>query len=330
MGVTNFNNGIMATPNIGGDLNTYFASGNVQFVDGDLGVDGGTYGDSPSRPVKTIGQAVLNINAGGTIYVKARKTVVGATDPVPYAETVIIPNSKPNVTIIGIPNSRVQGALPEIKPATTTAALITVRAMGFSIFNMVINGLNGTGGGILLDDDGSTKVANGFTAMNCHFKNCVGTTATNAATGGAISWSTNGGAWQALIKGNKFYKNVGDIVLIGTAQTVPQDVVIEDNVFSGPASVVDCNLYLAGGSGMNGVVIRNNEFPCFPALGGGTNHTQLVLTGCVGILANNRFATSGKTFGAGGNNLVPTTVFMAGNFQEISAGANATGEIGRT
>jgi hypothetical protein len=141
-------------------------------------------------------------------------------------------------------------------------------------------------------------------------------------------WSANGDCWQVLIKGNRFYKNVGDVVLKGTSNSVPQDVVIEDNIFSGPAASVDCNLYLRGGSGMNGVIIRNNDFTCFPAIGSGSNVMNVSLTGCVGTLVGNTFASVAKTFGAAGNNLVPATVLMSANYQECSAAAS--GEIGRT
>ncbi len=215
-----------------------------------------------------------------------------------------------------------RGGVPQIKIGAGSTAMLTVRSPGCLIANLGFNGASSTGGGILLDDDGSTKTAFGTTIVNCHFKNCVGTTATNAATGGAIMWSAEGNAWQVLIKGNRFYKNVGDVVLLGTSGSLPQDVVIEDNVFSGPAASVDCNLYLAGGSGMNGVIIRNNDFTCFPAIGSGTNATPAVLTGCVGQMSGNRFACTGKTFGAAGNVVVPTTVFMTGNWQETAIADN--------
>ena len=103
-------------------------------------------------------------------------------------------------------------------------------------------------------------------------------------------WSSAGNAWQILIKGNRFYKCVGDVVLPGTTNTVPQDVVIEDNIFSGPAASCDCNLYLQGaGSGINGVIINNNVFTAMPAIGSGTNVRYIHATGCVGILSNNVF-----------------------------------------
>lgn len=321
MSLTYFPNGIAAFPVVGASVLDVFGSKATFFVDGDLGSDGND-GLSPSTAVKTIQQGVtLAAGVGGnaTVYVKAKAITAGSTDPSAYAETVIIPATAPNTRIVGVSVSRTQGGLPEIKKGSGSTALITVRAPGCTLMNLGINGASSTGGGVLLDDDGSTKTAFGLAILNCHLKNCKGSVATNAATGGAIMWSSNGSAWQVLIKGNRFYKNVGDVVLLGTSVSVPQDVVIEDNIFSGPAASVDCNLYLMGGSGMNGVIIRNNSFTCFPAIGSGTNAKQLALTGCVGMLSGNRFGCTGKTFGAAGNNLVPTTVLMADNYQEDGA-----------
>jgi hypothetical protein len=300
--------------------------GNVWFVDGTNGSDGNN-GKSLKSPVATVQKAVDLAAAGDAIYVMPKDMGVDG-EPGSYAETIIIPATKDRLTIMGVSHGRTQCGLPQIKKGSGSTALLTIRAQGCLIANLGINGASATGGGILLDDDGSTKSAAGTTIIGCHFKNCKGSTATDAATGGAIQWASTGGAWQVLIKGNRFYKNVGDIVLIGTSASVPQDVVIEDNIFSGPAANVDCHLYLAGGSGMNGVIIRNNDFPCFPAIAAGSNVKNLALTGCIGSLVGNTFGTTGKTFGAAGNNLVPATVFMSDNYQEPAAGAS--GEVGRT
>lgn len=293
------------------------------YVDGTNGSDANS-GRTPSRAFATIQAGVTAAGAYGVVYVFP-KTITDMTgDPASYAETVIIPATHIGMKLIGVDAGRTQGGLPQIKKGSGSTALITVRAPGCLIANLGINGAGATGGGILLDDDNSTKSAFGTTIVNNHFKNCKGH-ATNGSLGGAITWSNQGNAWQVLIKGNRFYKNVADVVLLGTANSVPQDVVIEDNIFSGPAASVDINLYLAGGSGINGVIIRNNVFTCFPAIESGTNTKQLALTGCVGVLANNQFACTGKTFGAAANNLVPTTVLMAANYQE-----DGTTQITRT
>lgn len=317
MGLTNFPNGVTSfgIPLVGnGPL--IGNGGKVLFVDGTRGSDAYN-GESIDSPVATIQKAVDKAVAGDVIYVFPKDMGVDG-DPGSYAETVSIPATHDRLSIIGVSHGRTQCGLPQIKKGSGSTALLTINAQGCLIANLGINGNGSTGGGILLYSDGATgtKNAAGTTIIGCHFKNCVGSSATNAATGGAIMWSANGDSWQVLIKGNRFYKNVGDIVLLGTANSVPQDVVIEDNVFSGPAASVDCNLYLAGGSGMNGVIIRNNDFTCFPAIGSGTNAAPVVLTGCVGTLVRNTFACTGKTFGAAANVLVPTTVLMAGNIQE--------------
>lgn len=325
--LTNFPNGISASPIVGGGFDA-FSSGNVYFVDGDNGSN--SYdGLSPSNAKLTIQAAVTAaVKDGGVIYIKAKDMAAGATDPSSYAETIIIPAGSSRMVLCGVSSSKTQGGLPQIKKGSGSTALLTVRAPGCTIMNLGFNGGSSTGGGILLDDDGSTKSAFGTSILNCHFKNCVGSSATNAATGGAIQWSSAGGAWQVLIKGNRFYKNVGDIVLLGTSGSVPQDVVIEDNIFSGSASSTDCNLYLAGGSGMIGLVIKNNVFPAVPAIGSGTNAKFMNLTGCTGILAGNRFGSNARTFGAAANELVPTTVLLAANYQEKST--SGSGEIFRT
>ncbi len=330
MGITRFPHGVFATPNIGADIISIFSTDNIWFVDGDVS---GSGDGSIDAPIKTIQAAVtaaaaVNNGDGGIIYVKALDMPVGSTDPVSYAETVIIPATAAKTMIIGVGN-RTQGGLPQIRIGSGSTALITVRAPGCLIANLGFNGYGSTGGGILLDDDSSTKTAFGTTIANCHIKNCAGITATNAATGGGIQWSSAGGAWQVRIVDNVFYKNVGDIVLKGTGISVPQDVIIEENVFqSASTSATDCNLYLMAGTGMSGLMIRNNVFGAVPALAAGTNAKYLALTGCYGVLVNNSFGSNGRTFGAAGNELVPATMFLANNYQEKST--SGSGEIFRT
>lgn len=328
MGISNFDTIIASGGVYGAVAGPAVPSGGTYwFVDGSRGSDGNR-GDSPDQALATIQKAVTKGKSGDVIYVFPKDQGVDG-DPGNYAETIIIPATHDSLSIIGIRHSRTQCGLPQVKIGSGSTALLTIRAQGCLIANMGFNGVSSTGGGILLDSDGSTKDAAGTVIMNCHFKNCVGSTATNASTGGAIMWSANGACWQVLIKGNRFYKNVGDIVLKGTGVSVPQDVVIEDNIFSGPAANVDCNLFLkGGGSGMNGVIVRNNEFTCWPALTSGSNAKPADMTGCVGQLSGNRFACTGKTFGASGDCLIPATVLMADNYQEPLA--DSSGEIGRT
>lgn len=288
------------------------------YVDGTNGSDSND-GLSYDTAFKTIQYAVTSASAYDTICIIPKAIVVGATDPNSYAETIIIPATHEGLTLIGYGSPGVQGAIPQIKKGSGTTALITVRAPGCTIANLGINGSGSTGGGILLDDNGTTKNAFGTVIAGCHFKNCVGTTATDSRTGGAIQWSATGGAWQVRISGNRFYKNVCDVVLLGTSGSVPQDVVIEGNVFSGPAANTDCNLYLAGGSGMNGLIIKDNVFTAKPAIGSGSVALFVDLTGCVGMFCNNLFAGTGTTTGYGVSKAsadIPVTMFITKCYSE--------------
>lgn len=320
MPITAFPYGVQGSPLIGGNLDDMFNGGgdlskpNIFFVDGDLGSD--TYdGLSPQSAKKTISAAIKVASPNATIYIKAKKMAAAATDPSNYAETIIIPATLAGVSLIGIGEGPAQGNVPQIKKGSGSVALLTIRAPGCVVANLGFNGGGSTGGGILLDDDGTTKTAFGTVIEDCHFKNCVGSTATSAKTGGAIQWSSNGGAWQVRIRRCLFYRNVGDIVLIGTAQSVPEDVVIEDNTFLGLASTSDCPLYLAGGSGMASVTVQRNYFAhVLPALGGGATVRYADLTGCTGLFTNNYFASTNTTTGFGAGKAaakIPTTVGIA-------------------
>jgi len=300
-------------------INRNFASvsagngGNNLYVDGTLGYDNSAEPNGGwTKAFKTIGAAISNAVAYDTIWIKPKLITDATGDPTSYAETVILPFSKPHLSLIGLGRGPNQGNLPQIKKGSGSTALITVRAAGCTLANLGVNGSGSTGGGILLDDDNSTKTAFGTVIAGCHFKNCVGSTATDSRTGGAIQWAAVGNAWQVRIVGNEFYKNVGGIVLKGTSNTVPQDVVIEGNRFLGPAASVDSFLYLAGGSGMSSVMVHDNVFACvLPSLGSGSVARYADLTGCSGIFSNNHFGGSYTTTGFGAAKAaakIPTTV----------------------
>lgn len=307
--------------------------GDVWFVDGTNGSDNNG-GKSWSEAKSTIQAAVTLAGPGDTVYITAKDLTDFTGDPTSYEENITIPAATSSLSLIGVSRGRTQGGLPQLKDgATTTQHILRIRAPGCLIANLGFNGAGNTGGGILLDDDYATKSAFGTTIVGCHFKNCKGTTATDARTGAAIQWSAAGNSWQVYIGGNRFYKNVCDVLLPGTTNTRPQDVVIENNSFSGPAASVDCNLYLAGGSGINGVEIKNNSFAQLPAIGTGSVVRYIDATGCVGTLVGNMFGcltgTTGTTItfkAAGTGAKIPTTMHVMGNYGQSGA-ASETAEI---
>jgi hypothetical protein len=268
----------------------------------------------------TIQAAVTAANDRDVVLVTVPDMAAGACDPTSYTENVVIAAGKSGISIIGIPSNRTQGGLPQLKKSAADSPLLTVRAPGCTIKNMGFNGAGATAGGILLDDDASTKSAFGTIVENCHFKNLKGSG--NASTGGAIYWSSLGGAWQILVKDCHFYNCRAGVVLTGTGSSRPQDVVIDNCTFLASANTtVDADIYLAGGSGVDGLIIRNCEFavvdvPAYASSPAAARY--LDLTGCTnGLMVGCRFACTGKTFGAAGNAAkIPTTVRMAECHQE--------------
>lgn len=341
MSLTRFPDGVYAVPVVGANTidtfqGTSFANpvipplggpgGNIFFVDGDNGADGND-GLSPDTPKKTIGGAITAAAAGASIYIKPRKIAAGGTDPVNYAETITIPAAKSALKLIGCGNGVDQAAQPQIKKGSGSTALLTIQAPGCLIKGLTFNGGGSTGGGILLSDDGSTVTAEGTTIDSCVFKNCVGSGATDSSTGGAVQIGTNGGAWDTTIKNCLFYNNIGGFVLLGTGNAVPQDITIDNCVFScSVATNVDTYVWGHAGSGIADIIIKNCVFGFFPS--GNTKNNFMDLTTCTGTLSGCTFSSNGKTFGAAANVLVPTTVFMAANYQEKST--SGSGEIFRT
>ena len=306
------------------------------YVDGDFGGDSNS-GKTVANPKKTIQAAVDAANNWDGIRVFPKSMASGATDPESYAETVIIPAELDGLSIIGVGTGRTQGGLPQVKIGAGSTAMFTIRAPGVVIANLGINGASSTGGGILLDDDGSTKTAFGVTISNCHFKNC-NTHATNGATGGAIYASSTGGAWQLLVQSCRFYKCVGGIVLVGTSGSVPQDWVIDDCVFgTGVNTETDVDIYCAA-DGVIGLTIRGCDFATVDVPASGTIARYISLgAGTKGLISNSRFAcisqgTGAKTFGAAGNAcIIPTTVRISGCYGEPASDATGdSGDIYRT
>lgn len=307
---------ILSSEVLGAGIDDFAA---IRYVDGDNGSDSNN-GKTPTSAFATIQAAVTASSSDDIVFVRNRAMAAGATDPVSYAETVTIAPGKDRLKIIGFNEGLTQGGVPQIKKGSGSTALVTIQSPGCLIANLGVNGSGSTGGGILLDDDGSTKTAFGTTILNSHLKNCLGSSATDSRTGGAIQWSAQGNAWQVLIAGSVFYKNVGDIVLKGTSGSVPQDVVIKNNNFQGLATTTDCHIYLAGGSGMSGLTVDNNTFAdVLPALSSGSVVRYVDLTGCTGIFSNNVVGGSYTTTGfgaAGAAAKIPTTVGIAHNYSD--------------
>lgn len=302
-------------------------SGRAYYVDGNDGSDTRS-GRSWGKALETIQAAIDLAGERDRIYIKAFDIDTGgvadgsAQDPPGYTDdTLVLDPDKNGLQLIGVGSGCGQMAQPCLRiGATTTAPLLNLQSCGVLIHNLTFNGAGATGGGIKLSNDGSTMDAGGFVISQCHFKNCKSTGA--AATGGAVYYSSYGACWYGQVIDCDFYDCRAGIVVVGTGTSVPRDLKILRNRFhSAVNTTVDCDLYLkGGGDGVTGLIVADNVFgtvdvPAYASSPSAARYTDL--TGCKGVLANNRFACTGKTFGAAGDGAkIPTTVRMPGNWQE--------------
>jgi len=289
------------------------------FVNGDTGNDATAAANDATKPFQTIQAAVTAASGRDHIFIEPRAIPAGATDPVNYAETIIVPAGKSGLWLVGLSGGPAQGNQPQIKIGAGSTAMLTLRSPGCVIAGLSFNGGSSTGGGILIDDDGSTKTAFGTVISGCFFKNNV-VGAHDSRTGGAIYWPAVGGGWQVLIDGNHFYDNVGNISLVGTSNDRPRDIVISNNVFGGSIdTTIDSYIYGAGGSGFQDVTVANNIFTTIkPTISAGNVALYMDLTGVAsGIVCGNVFGGASGTYGAAGNAAkIPTAVGIAFNYQD--------------
>lgn len=155
-------------------------------------------------------------------------------------------------------------------------------------------------------------------------------------------WSADGGAWQLAVRNCYFMSNRAGIVLKGTSQSRPTDVLIEGCEFASWVNTeIDIDIDLGNGSGAQGVIIRDCHFstPDVPGYAGsGATARYMDLTGCEGEISNCYFAcvtnvsATEVTFKAAGTAaFIPAEVRMVNCWGEPSAaGTNEHGQVFRT
>jgi len=301
--------------------------GNYRFVDGNKSATGA--GNSWEDAFLTIQAAIDASSDGDTIFIKPKTP--GIWDPVAYAETLIIPYATTQLSLIGVSSANVYGSMPNIAVTSGTTPVLTIRAPGCRISNLSFSATGATaGGGIKLDDNGSTKSAYGTTIDHCYFYECLAAGNT-VSEGGGVYWASTGGAWELRVLNNYFYDCSAGISLTGTSEARPTDVLIQGNTFSSTVNTTpDCDIYLAGGSGAQNVVIDSNIFASVDGVNATEDH-YLDLTGCEGIMSNNTFACktgsedTPLSFGASTHTAgkIPATIRMARNYGEGAVGSKA-------
>ena len=317
MGLTNYPHGVFATPLVGAArLSDLWASENLWFVNGEMPVNGS--GKAPDNPASSITAAITLASKDGVIYVKPKTTIAGAQTY--YQEDIVIPVTKPNMSIIGCgatygnPNNRTG---VQLKPLTLTGSLVTVAGAGLNLENMRLTMTGGTGTTKACVDGVTSASANqGLTIRGCIFENCDKSHPTYSVAAVAVDTGT-----YLMVEDSFFIKCLGGIAGISTTGHMGR-VIIRRNIFSGGAEFRDCDILMALGSadyGM-GMIIDNNIFADIkPAHTGGSYARFITITGAGGgMICNNVFATTAATGTAGWGTagtevLQPDTTFFVNN-----------------
>ena len=300
MSITNYPNGIFATPNLGGSDFAGLFGGTVLFVDGVNGIDGNA--GTNESPFATIQYAINASSIYGTIYVRPKYPLQGVNQGQPnvYAENLTIPITKTGLRIIGVCPSGDPYFGPKIKPANNTSPAVLVNASGVLLENLCIMNQALTPAGVMLTWMGdsfnatSTDASHylyagscGATIRNCEFRE--GHTMASPYIGGCGPSIVIRGGYNSTIEGCTFVAGsthqaiqIGDDIVPGRNHKV-----INCNFHDNNGAVADCYIKVQAGL-FAGIVIRDSSFGIatkFITIGAGTS----------GVLANCYFDDGSTT-----------------------------------
>jgi hypothetical protein len=320
MGLTNFPNGVFATPMVGASrLADMWSDGNIWFVNGDVTTNGD--GKQPGSPVSLISTAVGLASKNSTIYVKPRTTTASAQTY--YADNITIPVTKPGISIIGCGNTTGASSGVQLKPSSVGDHLITVNGAGALFENMRLTLTGGTADAdkCIISAIRSATVSNvvaDLTVRYCRFENDKSHPSYSGTN--AVAAIGLGSANYVTIEHNTFSQCLGSITSQET-NGVTRDLTIRGNIFGGLPASRDVDIWLSLGATYNINILDNVFSDGVPAHSGGGVGAFIKIEGAtaVGLIANNFFAStaaSGATgWGAAGTEIVvPTTFFFSGNF----------------
>ena len=347
MGLTNFPNGIFATPNIGGAgrLMDLWNSNNIYFVDGKNG-SAGNPGKNPETAHALPSESISACFGGASIYIRPAGVLNDQTtsQEAYYTDDIIIPYTKGGIALIGAgePQPYVYGGVA-LRPSTVTGSLIDVRSNSNVIENMHLTLNGGTvdqaDGSttwqciVLLHRDGSNSRPYGNVIRGCRFSECM-SHPTAATGGGAI---VNFTAQKLIVENNIFEGCLGGVLSVSHAGDA-NSTYIRNNVFGGNPANRDVDVAIViNSAGADLHIVHNNLFSDgIPAHSNGDTLRFIAMDSAydagTGLIAGNYFATTTNTFKegtAGAIGMVNAEMFMAGNFIEGDAATAPYGILTR-
>lgn len=297
MSLTNFPNGILATPNIGGDGYAGWWGNDIWYVDDTDGSDSHS-GSQPTEGKATIQAAVDIAGPNDTIYLRPRD--MGGDIVYPgysahgyYTGNIITKTTQQGLSIIGTGSGN--GSIGQkvqcmIEPtASSTAATISVRAPGVNIENVGVKQIDesagNAGGAINATSTYNTVQAWGLTVSNCFFKDFQ-------AAGSGIGTITLNTAHWATIQ-HCYFRESDMAIRIQSIEALVKAPTIKDCTFSGAAADVDCCIKM--GDVKNLLIDECRFLMAKPTAGSLDIYILMNGTAGSGMVNNCRFAHITKT-----------------------------------
>ena len=309
MSLTNFPNGIYATPNLGGgsDYDGFFGT-NVWGVDGVKGNDGNA--GSLDSPFATIQAAVTAAGIYDTIYVRPMYPLQGVNQGQPnvYAENIVIPVTKTGLKIIGttIPGDPYMGV--KIKPANTAAHVILVNASGVVLENLCIMNQALSTAGVFLSWQGTTYNVAASSTANLEYVGSCGATIRNCEFREGTTQATAGasiiirGGYDSVVDGCTFVAGANaQAIQLGDDISPSRNHKVLNCHFHDNNGTAATNYITTGSGAIHGIVIDGCTF-------GAATTFIIAKAGNSGIISNCKFADTVATLAnSTGKVTVPAT-----------------------
>jgi len=277
------------------------------FVDGTSGKSDRN-GTSPGRSVSTVTLGISKASAGDVVYVRQLLPVAtDMTDPTAYAENLVLPVAKYNLSIVGCGNNPHNPFYTQIK-ASAAGYGVELKGTSFLLENLDFNKGSATTGMIFINgDNGTTSMAWGGLISHCHIRN-----ANSAANAGIKTYA---GSYNTI--SNCIFEACHTGINIASGGTFPiRSLKIQDCSFkaSNASAVGGANIY---GPGASNIIYELEILRCYFERVPTGAFIDLTSATAYGLIADCHFGDADVSCTTSSSNInKPTTVFVSGCYDD--------------
>ncbi len=309
MPLTNFPNGIFATPVVGANKFAGLWTSRVWFVDGTNGLNGNP-GTDPSLSLATITRAVALAGKDDTIYI--RPLAAGSY----YTESVIAPAASTGLSIIGTGHGKggsvyqactwrnssnsVDDSALELRPSHANVENVHFFSRAAQSSGFGIKAYWNTGSG--------TNI--GSSIVNCGFSADL---ADHPAAAGVVQSAIRFDSSEGQLVEDCFFVDCRVGIAAGSTMNAWKELVIRGNIFNGLAENIAADLMLSDGTNL--AVVGNHFGHTVPSHAAGTMTKYIFCIGgttVTGSASGNFFGSANAGYGTDNTN--NAGIIRSGNF----------------